>query len=197
MDKFTVNKIAGATLAALLTLTGLNTLVELTYPRGRSLDGHGKPAGELQIARDWQAAAPAQAPSAPAAAAAPVAAAEPEKPIAALLAAAKPEDGKVIVKKCAACHSFEKDGKAVAGPVLYGVLGRPLGSFPGFAYSPALKSHGGEWTFDLLNCYLKSPAACIPNNKMGFPGLPKAEDRAAVIAYLRTLSDNPAPLPTQ
>ncbi len=196
MDRFTVNKIAGAILAALLTLAGLNTLVELTYPRGGSLDGHGKPVPELKIARDWQTEAPAQgqsAPAAPAAAAAP----EPDKPIAALLAAAKPEEGKTIAKKCASCHSFEKDGKAVAGPVLYGVLGRPLGSFAGFGYSPALKGHGGEWTFDLLNCYLKSPAACIPNNKMGFPGLPKAEERAAVIAYLRTLSDNPVPLPSQ
>jgi cytochrome c len=194
MDKFTVNKIAGATLAALLALFGLNTLVDMTYPRGRSLDGHGKPAAELQIARDWQAGAPLQVPSAPAA---PVAAPEPEKPIAALLAAAKPEDGKAIAKKCAACHSFEKGGKANVGPDLYGVLGRPIGSFPGFGYSPAIKGHGGEWTFDLLNCYLKSPAACIPNNKMGFPGLPNAEERAAVIAYLRTLSDNPVPLPPQ
>lgn len=187
MDKFTFNKIAGATLAALLTMAGINTLVEMTYPRGVKLDEHGNPPPELRIARSMPE--PAQTASRRDA--------QQEQPIEQLLASANAEEGKKAAWKCAGCHSFEKDGKNMVGPPLYDIVGKPIARAAGFGYSQALKKYGGDWTFELLDCWLKSPQGCIPRNNMGFSGIPNEEERAAVIAYLRTLSRSPVPLPAQ
>ena len=75
------------------------------------------------------------------------------------------------------------------------VVGRPKASEAGFTYSDAMKKKGGNWTVDDLSTFLTSPRAFVPGTKMSFAGLPKGGDRANVIAYLNTLSDNPAPLP--
>lgn len=120
--------------------------------------------------------------------------AEPEKPVAELIAAATPEDGQNRAKACVACHSFEKGGAAKQGPNLWDVIGRKKGSVQGFDYSPAMRQAQGNWTYEDLFKYLGNPQAVVPNNKMAFQ-LPRAAHRAAVIAYLRTLSDSPKPLP--
>ena len=121
--------------------------------------------------------------------------AEPEKPIGTMLASANVQQGQEIAKKCQACHSLEKGGPNKVGPDLYGVVGRPVASHEGFEYSDALKKLGGDWDYDKLNKFLTNPKADVPGTKMTFAGLPKEGDRADVIAYLRTLSDNPVPLP--
>lgn len=136
------------------------------------------------------------------AAAAPAAGAAPAKPaappIGPMIAAASPAEGEKLTQKyCTVCHSFNKGGKAIVGPNLYGVLGAPHGHMEGFNYSTALKSKKGPWTYDELNAWLTKPAAYAPGTLMGFPGLPKASERAAIIAYLRTLSDKPEPLPAK
>ena len=135
-----------------------------------------------------------------AAAATPAAGAAPagDQPIAVLLAKADPDAGKAQVSKsgCVACHSFNDGGKAGVGPNLYGVVGGPHAHMVGFAYSDALKSKAGPWTFDELNEWLKKPAAYAPGTKMTFAGLPDAQARANVIDYLRTLAANPEPLPS-
>lgn len=125
---------------------------------------------------------------------APAPAAE-EKPLAVLLASADPAAGANVAKKCAACHSFDKGGPNKVGPDLWGVVGRDVGKHEGFSYSTAMAEHGGKWTFDDLNDFLKSPKAHVPGTKMAFAGLPKETDRADVIAYLRSLADDPVPLP--
>ena len=113
----------------------------------------------------------------------------------ALLAGADANAGKAKTQVCAACHDFTPGGPDRIGPNLWGVIGRNVASRPGFAYSPAMAAQPGAWTFDRLFTYLESPARAVPGNKMGFAGFGRADDRAAVIRYLATLSTNPPPLP--
>ena len=81
------------------------------------------------------------------------------------------------------------------GPNLWGVVGRPKASEPGFSYSDALKKKGGNWTIDDINQFITNPQAWVPGTKMTFAGVPRAKERADIIAYLNSLADNPAPLP--
>jgi cytochrome c len=118
------------------------------------------------------------------------------KPIAELLAAASPEKGEAVAKKCTSCHSFDKGGANKVGPNLYGVIGRPIGSHEGFAYSEALAGKKDQpWDYQHLSDFLTSPKTYAPGTKMSFAGIAKDTDRADLIAYLRTLADQPAPLP--
>jgi cytochrome c len=118
---------------------------------------------------------------------------------AAAVAAADPAKGEAFAKRCAACHTFESGGAHKVGPNLWNIVDRPIASAPEYNYSEAMVtfSEGGAktWSYDLLSAYLADPKGTVPGNKMVFPGIKKDEDRANVIAYLRTLSDNPAPLP--
>jgi nitrite reductase (NO-forming) len=100
--------------------------------------------------------------------------------------------GREVFRKCAACHGVEPNAKKV-GPTLYGVFGRKAGSVPGYNYSNAMKEAQNVWNAETLDEYLAKPRAFIPGNKMVFAGLSKKEDRADVIAYLRTLGEGGAP----
>ena len=126
----------------------------------------------------------------------PAKAAMPE-PILAMIATADVERGKAVAKACAACHNFEKGGANGVGPGMWGVVGNPKDSHPGYAYSGALKANGApNWTYESLNKFLWKPKAYAKDTKMNFIGVKKPEDRAALIAYLRTIDDAPEPLPT-
>ncbi|HEX8580095.1 MAG TPA: cytochrome c family protein [Allosphingosinicella sp.] len=121
---------------------------------------------------------------------------EAEQPIAALLAGANAAKGEGVFKKCTACHTVAKGGPNGTGPNLWGVLGAPIGKHAaGFAYSPALSGKGGNWDWESMSAWLKSPRDFAPGTKMTFAGLGKAEDRANLLAYLNTQSDSPMPLP--
>jgi len=112
-----------------------------------------------------------------------------------LLKAANPADGEKIAGKCKACHDLSKGGPNKIGPNLWDIVGNKQAHLDNFSYSDAIKSLGGQWTFENLDKFLTKPKDYAPGTKMTFPGLPKAEDRAALLAYLRTLSDSPKPLP--
>jgi cytochrome c len=123
--------------------------------------------------------------------------AKPE-PIAPLLAKADPKAGEAIFKKCLACHTIEKGGPNKTGPNLYGVVGRPVASHEGFSYSAGMKEFAQttpNWDYDHLSHFIAGPKAYVKGTAMTFAGLKKEEDRANLLAYLRTAADTPAPLP--
>jgi len=113
-----------------------------------------------------------------------------------MLADADLAGGEKTFKKCASCHSIEKDGKHKVGPNLWNVVGRNAGSAAGFSYSGAITGLGGApWTFESLDTFLTDPKAYAPGTKMSFGGIKKPEVRAALLLFLRAQSDSPLPLP--
>jgi len=179
MNAFEFNKIAGAALAALLLIFGGRTLLQIA----ESSHAPHKAAYTLPMPKGGGAAGATQAPKFE------------FKDIVPLLAKASADNGKDVFKKCTACHTPDKGGPNKVGPNLWGVVGRDIGKHEGFAYSPAMASHGDKWTFEHLANYLHDPKGYVPNNKMAFIGIPDNAELADLLAYLRTLSDNPAPLP--
>src|SRR5450432_3340776 len=106
------------------------------------------------------------------------------------------ELNKVLGEILGACHTFEKSKPNGVGPNLFGIIGDKKGEGRGFNFSAAMKAKGGEWTYDDLNKFITNPKGFVPGTAMGFAGISKDSERADVIAYLRTLADSPAPLPT-
>ena len=114
-------------------------------------------------------------------------------PLANLLAAGSAAAGEGVFAKCTSCHSIAQGGPNGIGPNLYGVMGQPVGQHaPGFAYSSALSGHGGQWTFENMDAWLKSPRAFASCTKMSFAGLSKPEDRANVMEFMSTYGGAPA-----
>lgn len=148
-----------------------------------------------EVAKAKAAAAPPPAPAAAPAAAKTEAAGPPS--IDTLLASANVQKGKDFVNNvCAVCHTFNQGGKPNIGPNLYGVVAGPHDHEAGFSYSPALEKFKGQpWTYDALNKWLYDPQTYAPGTHMTYTGIKSTKQRADVIAYLRTLSPNPAPLP--
>ena len=107
--------------------------------------------------------------------------------------------GAAVFKKCAACHTDDASGANKVGPNLWGIVNRPVASHAGFAYSAPMKefAQGGSvvWDYEHLDHFLLSPKGLVKGTAMGFAGLKKVEERAALIAYLRSKADSPAPLP--
>lgn len=122
---------------------------------------------------------------------------EPLEPIAPLLASADVAAGEQLVgRQCASCHTFDEGGAAKVGPNLYNIVQQPIAAEEGFSYSSGLSEHSGEtWTYENLNAFLHAPRDFAPGTKMTFRGFSKTEDLANVVAYLRSLSGSPAPLP--
>lgn len=118
------------------------------------------------------------------------------EPILALLADADVAKGEKISKACAACHSFEQGGPNKIGPNLWDIVGHDVAAKGDFSYSAAFQSIEGVWGYQNLNELLYKPKEFAPGTKMNYIGLKKPEDRAAVIAWLRTLSPSPQPLPS-
>ncbi len=180
MDSFELNKIAGAVLGTLLLTMGLGIVSEILF----TPEAPAKPGFDIVVNEGGEGAQ--QAAEAPKAI-----------PIQELFKTASAEKGASIAKRCAACHNFKEGAGAKVGPDLYGVVGRPVASSPGFSYSTAMKDHGGEWTPLTLNEFITSPKTYIPGTAMSFAGIPKETERADLIAYLNTLSHDPKPLPTE
>lgn len=113
--------------------------------------------------------------------------------LAELLVTADAAKGEAVFAKCMACHTVNQGGANGIGPNLYGVMGKPIGKHAaGFAYSSALSGHGGDWTWENMDAWLKSPKAFADGTKMSFAGLSKGEDRANLLAYLETMGGAPA-----
>jgi cytochrome c len=102
--------------------------------------------------------------------------------------------GEKLFSKCKSCHTVNAGGANGSGPNLHGTMGKAVASHPGFAYSAELKAHGGSWDWDTMDAWLKNPKSYVPGTNMGFAGLPKVEERAAIAAYLNAQGSN-VPLP--
>lgn len=182
MDSFEFNKIAGAGLTALLTATVIGFIGNaLVSPRPLEKPAYVvanvEQSGPKGGAGTQEAAAPAV------------------EPIAPLLASANAEAGQALSRQCTSCHTFEKGGPSRVGPNLWGVIGADKAHVQGFNYSQALANAPGEWTYEDLNKFLANPKGYLPGTRMAYAGLRKPEDRANLIAWMRTQSDNPPPLP--
>jgi len=175
MNSFELNKVLGAVLGTCLVLLALNI-------GAHSLFATEKPAepGDNIVVGKADAGKPA--------------AKEPEVPLPVLLAKAEVQKGERVAKQCAACHNFAKGAGAKIGPDLWNVVDRPV-AHEQFKYSPAMQKKGGKWTFEALDKFLENPRGDVPGTAMTFAGIKNPEQRADVLAYLRTLADNPVPLP--
>lgn len=180
MDSWEWNKIIGAVLGTLLFIMVVRIATDAIFEHPEL----AKPGYVVAGVATEQKAAEPQAPKA-----------EPLPDFGTVLASADVAAGEKVSGRCQQCHDLTKGGPNKIGPNLYGVVGRPRATHPGFDYSPAMKAKGGTWTYAELFQFLKQPQAYIPGTKMTFAGLPSEKDRINLIAYLRTLSDNPEPLP--
>lgn len=181
MNSFELNKIAGAVLFCLLIIMGVSQVGNmLIHPKKLAENVY-----KIEVPDEGGTG------GAPAAAAAQ----EEDPPVATVLASANADAGKKAFGKCASCHSVEKGGAAKVGPNLFDIVGSPKGHMAGFAYSDGLKKTGGEWTYESLYAFLKNPKAYAPGTKMAYAGSKSAKERGDLIAYLRSLSDSPKPLP--
>lgn len=100
-------------------------------------------------------------------------------------AAPEADQGKQLFeKRCTGCHALDRNKE---GPNLSGVYGRPAGTAPNFKYSPALKSAHFVWDEQKLEKWLTDTDSLVEDNNMDFH-VPKAEERAAIIRYLKSLS---------
>lgn len=180
MDSFELNKIAGAVLGSLLFVMGLGVLSNIIFsPAIPVVPGYALPGA----AEGGGAAAPTAAAVAP---------------ISVRLASADPARGEKAVAKCKACHNFAEGAGSKVGPDLYNIVERAIGTVAGFGYSAGMKAHadaGDKWTYDSLDKFIHNPKGFVNGTIMAFAGVAKPEERADIIAYLRTLSGSPVPLP--
>jgi cytochrome c len=180
MGNLFFNKVAGALLAIFLVVLGLSTLAETLFHK----ESPETPAYPVDLSA-LQPEAPVEEEIGP-----------PDFGV--LLAGADISAGERVARRCASCHSFEEGGADGTGPHMWGVIGRDVAQVDGFNYSQAMREYaqgGTEWMYQNMYDYLASPRNYVPGTAMSFAGLRDQTDRVNIIAYMRSLSNDPAPLP--
>jgi cytochrome c len=182
MDSFEANKIFGAILGVVFVVFGMSLLAEGWF-HSEAPERPGYAIVGMEAPSGGAAAAPTNE----------------VLPVAEIMASADAEAGAAQFKKCQACHSGEKGGPNKVGPDLWDLVDRPIAAHEGFSYSAAMKEFAaqgsGKWDWDHLNHFLHGPKQYISGTAMGFAGIKNDKDRGDLLAYLRTLSDSPKPLP--
>lgn len=169
-DTMTVTKAGGALCGSLLVFLLGGWAADALYSTG---GGHGGESTQAYVIDTGAGEAEAAAEEGP--------------DFATLYAAADAGAGEKVFAKCRACHKV--DGSNGTGPHLDGVVDRAKAAVDGFGYSDALKAMGDTaWSPENLNAFLTNPRAYAPGNKMSFAGLPKADERVNLIAYLASLN---------
>ncbi len=100
--------------------------------------------------------------------------------------------GEGAFRQCKACHQLGEDATNRTGPVLNGMVGRPVGSVDGFRYSSVFQdaaAAGEIWTHDSLSAYLADPRSTMPGTRMSFRGVRDAAEIEALIAYIESFGD--------
>ncbi len=177
MNHYRFNQIAMAVLGALLLIFGTRTLINIAFEEHEP----EKPGIEVAGTKAEKAGGAEKA-------------AGPD--LGALLASGDAKAGETAAAVCKVCHSFDAGAPSPIGPPLHNVVGRKIASVEGFNYSPALKAKADEtWTYEHLNNWITNPQSFAQGTTMAFPGLPDAKQRANVILFLRSKTENPPPLP--
>ena len=176
MDGFEINKIVAAVIIGVLLVFGVGKFTDyLFYVEKPAQPAYVVEAPVLKVSSSSNNASTVD--------------------IAKLLSMGTVEHGQKVFKKCSACHVVAKGGKNKIGPALYGVMGRKSASISDYKYSKALIAHSKTWSYDEMNAYLIKPQSHIKGTKMAFAGLKSEKDRASVMLYMNSKSDNPLTKP--
>jgi cytochrome c len=178
MDGLRFNKIAAGVLGTALAIVGLRELSSAVY----GFHPAEKPGYAIEVVEETAGGGAAELPP----------------DWGTVLPAANLQAGEAVHQKCVSCHTFNPGGANGTGPNIYELVGRKPGTHGGFAYSQAMVDYGNAhpaWTYEELDAFIKSPQKHINGTKMTFVGVKKQEDRINLIAFLRTLSASPAPIP--
>ena len=177
MNSFEINKIIAAIILTVVIILGINKLADVVYKINPPEEVTYKVPKTKEINVDNSAKT------------------EVDVNISTLLASGSIDHGKMVVKKCTACHSVSKEGSNKIGPALWGIIGRKIGSISDYKYSKAMSEFGKTWNFETMNNFLIKPKDYIKGTKMAFAGLSKEKDRASIILYLNKQSDSPLQVP--
>ena len=177
-DKLTSYAIVSAFWLAFLAILGVNIIGRVVMPEEEKVVKFGFP---IEVAEE--------APSGGG-----EAAGGPRPDIMPMILVAKAEDGAAVFRKCASCHTVDVGGKNGTGPNLHNIIGDDVGDRNGFKTSDSLKAIGGKWDYPKLDDYVENPKHLAPKGIMSFAGLKKPADRAAVIKFLISNTDNPPPV---
>jgi cytochrome c2 len=177
IDSYTLNTVAGWVLGTGLLVFGLNALAGVVY----HAETPEQPGMIVQVAEVTPAVD------------------EPDgdgPDMAALLAAADPAAGESAARACQACHTFDEGGAHRVGPNLWNVVGQPIAHHEDYSYSDALQGMSDQtWTYEALSEFIHNPRGFAPGTKMAYGGMQRDAQRADLLVYLRSLSDEPQPLP--
>lgn len=175
MDSFEWNKVFAVLIASVLFIMVIGIVAEMPFHQEQE-----KPAFTIEVATEGAVeVAVEEGPS-----------------LAEMLAGASADKGARQWAKCRACHTIDKDGANGQGPNLYGIVGRTVAALDNFRYSGALEALGTSvWTYEMVDEWLQNPQAMAKGSKMVL-AVRKPDQRADLIAYLATFSDQPVPFPT-
>ncbi|MDB3857994.1 cytochrome c family protein [Pelagibacteraceae bacterium] len=181
MDSFEINKIIAAILLTALIIIGIGKFTDVLFHVDKPKQSAYKIEGLESVVASTSSSSEMKVVE--------------KVDIGQLLALGDLAHGEKVFKKCSACHMIASGGKNMIGPNLWGVIGRTAGSISDYKYSKAMVAYAKQWNFEEMNSYLIKPQAYIKGTKMAFAGLRKEKDRASVILYLNSKSDNPETLP--
>jgi len=97
--------------------------------------------------------------------------------------------GKRMFLRCKSCHTVEAGGRSGTGPNLHGIFGAKAAKKEGFNYSKAMIASELVWDDATMDAWIEKPNRVVPKTSMAFIGLKKAEDREALIAYLKSVTE--------